>query len=238
MDNQSQLQQFASAITGAATEEAPGASPMGETQEIQNIQQMHTPRFQAQATGQAADALGQQAAVEGQHAQEDAEIARAQETAELEDKIDALTNPDRWEAIPIQGGGYDFRDGTGEPVTPVEYARATNQRVTDIIGDSQDPLDQEFLRDYEFVKDLGDVFARGNREDYEQMKEKYPEMWERSQTPEDYDTYDDLLYDFKREYPEYFGSDIDAGIGTGSPVGPEDVQGSGGLGNFLSGLMS
>ena len=98
---------------------------------------------------------------------------------ELEKKIQALedkNDPSKFQKIVnITDGGFDFFDGGGEAISPIEYAQALGRSPLDILADSGRLSDREFANDYEAILNLNVARESGN---YDSFFEQYPELKE------------------------------------------------------------
>jgi len=131
--------------------------------------------------------------------------AQAQEEADLKKKIQEekyKTNPDNYQAVINNVGGYAFFDPEGSPISAVEYARKTNQQITDIYKNSQDPNDEDFLNDYNLVTELGKAVQSGDADARDKLYEKNPNFEEEYHDK----TYDYIVKDLHANYPGYFRS--------------------------------
>lgn len=129
-----------------------------------------------------------------------AEKKKAEEINELEKKKAALEDvPDNYQAIVNDAGGYDFYNPGGEPISAVEYARKTNQRVTDVLKDSEDVYDKDFVQDYENVYRLGQIISSNDKDARDEFFKKNPEMKELQDMP-----YEEVVSNLRELYPEYF----------------------------------
>lgn len=136
-----------------------------------------------------------------QTANED-ELRRRENQRIREEKAEqeALEDPRNYKAIIRDDGGYDFFDARGNPISAIEYARATNKRITDILKNSENPDDRSFVEDYEWVMEMGRAMQRGDAKARDKLKDRNPEL---------YEVYKDkpfqaVVEDLHTAYPEYF----------------------------------
>jgi hypothetical protein len=205
-----QYQKFANSIIGSANIQSP-VSPLGEFPELANF---FKSRFQLAQSNPATTALGEDAQIVAGNEQRAAEAARARAIAEekerlasLEQEIEDLADPNKYQRVVRDDGGYDFLDPKGKKISALDYAKVTNKQMFDVLKDSQNEEDKDFVREYEFMRELGDVMARGDKKAYESIKAKYPAYFDKKQvsrTPEDFGTFEEYSREFKRSWPQYF----------------------------------
>lgn len=178
----------------------------GNQQVTQNIRNLGSLQGQGDIAARAVQALGAGAA-----AQDDAEKAatrlraqQAQDEAEAAQKeLEFITNPKNYRAVINKAGGYDFYDPMGGKISPVEYAKVTNQHITDLYKNSKDPNDKDFVYDYNRVLELGKILNTGDKTARDKFYAKDP-IWKEAYgtTP-----YNEIVRDLRNKYPNYFRSD-------------------------------
>lgn len=61
---------------------------------------------------------------------------------------DAMKDPRNYRVVPKEDGGFDFFDPEGKQVDIATYAKITGQNPVDIIKDSKNPIDIQYVQDY------------------------------------------------------------------------------------------
>lgn len=206
MDIREIANSVASALTNPINYGANINDAGGNGQVTQNIRNLGSLQGQGNIAARATQALGA-----GASAQDDAEKAAARQRAQEEkDKADAaqkeldyINDPKNYKAIINDKGGYDFYDSMGGKISAVDYAKATNQHITDLYKDSQDPNDKDFTDDYNRVLQLGKILQSGDKKARDKFYKENPD-WQKaySKTP-----YNEVVKDLRSEYPAYFRSD-------------------------------
>lgn len=159
-------------------------------------------------SARATDALGAGANQQAQNEDEQRKVAQAQAEAEAQAKaseIKRLSDPKNYKAVINDKGGYDFFNPNGDKISPVDYAKATNQHITDLYKKSQDPNDKDFTSDYNRVVELGRIFQSGDKDARDKFFKKNPE-WKTFENA----TYNQIVQTMRDEYPGYFRSQQDS----------------------------
>jgi hypothetical protein len=204
------IKQIANSVAAALT--APinyGANindAAGNAQVTQNIRNLGSLQGQGDIAARATQALGV-----GADAQDAAEKAAAKQRAQEEqDKADAaqkeldyLNDPKNYKAVVNDVGGYDFYDPSGQKLSAVQYAQATNKHITDLYKDSQDPNDKDFTEDYNRVLQLGKILQSGDKKARDKFYKENPD-WKDAYGNT---SYNDIVKDLRNEYSGYFRSD-------------------------------
>ena len=205
MDIKSLANTIASTLTQPITYGANINEGGGNTQVLQNIQNLGALEQRGDMSNRAIGALGAGAAEQGSQEAAAAEAnakAKSLEAKAAQDEVDRLSDPKNYRAIVNDVGGYDFLNPDGQQISAVDYAKATNKHITDLYKDSQDPNDKDFTDDYKKVLELGKIIQSGDKKARDTFYKKNPE-WKKaySQTP-----YNDIVKDLQNEYSGYFRS--------------------------------
>ena len=143
------------------------------------------------------------------------EIGRQKRMAELKSIIESQ-DPSKYQKKPKDDGGWDYFDGTGKPISYIDFAKAKGINYTDALNGSTNPRDVQFQSDYDsFKKMLSD------KKYFEKIQKENPQL--ASRTPQQF------VDAFKKVYPEYYETDnrlVPAIKRIGSGV-------SGAIGNWL-----
>lgn len=73
-----------------------------------------------------------------------AERARQEQMQKLQDKMD----PNKYQQIRKDDGGFEFRDPDGNLIDVSQYSKITGKSRAEILSKSENPLDLQYLNDY------------------------------------------------------------------------------------------
>jgi len=238
------LKALANSLAGAADINPASYGMVNDTTtnapEMGNIRNMAALLAGGDVAAQSSAAMG--AGANERAAQDEAarRAAAQRARAELEAKeaeIKHMQDPKNYKAIVNDVGGYDFYDPLGNKIPAVDYARAKNIRITDVYKDSQDPIDKDFIEDYDRVDKLGRAMQSGDVELRDKVFEDSPEFKEKYQNW----TYADIVKDLHRAYPGYFRGDQELQRNLGKPNDLASAKGGTGIrdkiGGWLKGFM-
>ena len=173
---------------------------------LQHIQNLGALSAQGANSSRALGALGDTASQQASNEEQSAKAAQAlkdKAAKEAQDKLDYLNDPKNYKSVINDAGGYDFYDPSGQKLTAVQYAKATNKHITDLYKDSQDPNDKDFSDDHNKVLELGKIIQTGDKKARDKFYEKNP-TWKEAYHNS---SYNDIVKDLHNEYPGYFTSD-------------------------------
>lgn len=130
-----------SAVLGAQTNTAPGASPLGSFPELSKLYSSGPQLAKLQLSSAAPNYnSGVDASAEAAQRQADA-TAAAQKLKDVQD-------PSKYQQVSTGDGGYKFYDPLGNEISASEYASITNKSPADILKNSTNPIDKAFVQDY------------------------------------------------------------------------------------------
>lgn len=189
MDNYAQLKD---AVLGATQQGSPG-SPLGNFPELAKLYEssFQLPLSNAATQVQAANTG---VTVANQKAAEEAAI-RA-ESQRIQDESD----PKKYQVVRKEDGGFDFFDPSGNQIDIATYTQKTGQRTIDVIKDSENPIDIQYVNDYQNLQDYVGALQNGDREKLDAIRQASPELSK-------YDGkggVDKLIKDFKNYYQRYY----------------------------------
>lgn len=103
-------------------------------------------------------------------------------------------------------GGFDFFDAEGKPISAYDYAIATGKRPSEVLGDSENPIDMGYLQDFENLKDFLTVYrnkdySTADKEKVDEFVKDQPELKRYIQTNDIVG----LMERFKQAYPTVYG---------------------------------
>lgn len=144
------------AVLGAGNIQTPAPAPgFGASPELDK---MYQSTFQLPQSQMATGALGNIGQDQIDY-QKKAEAAAKQLTEDMSDF-------EKYEKRQKDDGGYDFFDPLGNQVDIATLSQRTGRRPAEIVQDSQNPIDQQYLQDYKRLQDYGQAFydsAKGDR---------------------------------------------------------------------------
>ena len=135
-------------------------------------------------------------ALAGQRAQEaDAadKAAREAQMRSLSDKLD----PSKYRRERKADGGFAFFDPSGKEIGIDRYAQVTGLRLADILKDSENPIDQEFVNDWTNMNDLAQAMYNGDTDTINAFIDQNPDL--KGVKPEN------LMVELIKKYPHLYG---------------------------------
>jgi hypothetical protein len=139
---------------------------------------------------QAGGALSGQRAKEADEADEMARKAKIQELADQAD-------PSKYQKVRKADGGFQFLDPKGTEIDINTFAQRTGQRRADILKDSENPIDQEYINDWSNMNDLAQAFYNNDTATIQAFQQANPGLAGR--TPADF------MSELIRKYPHIYG---------------------------------
>lgn len=135
-------------------------------------------------------------ALSGQRAQE----ADAADEMARKAKIDDLQNqadPSKYTKVRKTDGGFQFLDPTGKEIDINTFAQRTGQRRADILKDSENPVDQEYISDWNNMNDLAQAFYNNDTATIQAYQAANPNLANRKPA--------ELMSELIRKYPHIYG---------------------------------
>lgn len=182
--------QFTDAILQGANLSAPASS-------IAELGNSMRGAFRASAVARPGQAQGVAAATQAEEEERRRKEAAEAAARKLQDKLD----PSKYQKIRKEDGGFAFFDPDGNEIDIDNYAKKTGYRKVDILSDSENPVDLQFIDDYQQMQKLNQAVWSGSDE-IEDFKMDYPELFSGgngSPTPQD------LNKKLLEKYPHIFG---------------------------------
>lgn len=133
-------------------------------------------------------AVGQ---AESQNTQREFDVK--QQSQKLQDQAEGKG----YQQVPKADGGYTFLDPQGNEISAFQYSRATGKSTDSILADSQNPIDQQYTRDYNNLQDFLDATMSGNEKARQAYYEQNPVLKNLSPA--------DVLSKFRQAYPTVYG---------------------------------
>lgn len=180
-----QIGQFSDAIVAGAA----GATPGSYIPELANF-------YQGSFRGAAVDGATKGLAGAAQLTAEEEERKRKAAAAAAAARMD----PSKYQKVRKDDGGFAFFDPDGTEIDIHTYAKHTGQRRVDILKDSENPVDLQYIDDYEQMNDISQAIWRNDSEAIQEYQQLFPDLFgDRSPTPED------LSKRMLEKYPHIYG---------------------------------
>ena len=151
--------------------------------------------FRSSALGTASRAMGVTAQQNADDEEKRAAAAREARAREIQDMLD----PSKYIKQRKDDGGFAFFDPKGKEIDVDTYAKRTGQRRVDVLADSENPVDLQFIDDYKQMNDLNQAIWRNDTGALAEYKALYPDLFKGGTKPED------LNRKLLEKYPHIFG---------------------------------
>lgn len=134
----------------------------------------------------------------------------AQQNAEREAEArqraeEAMNDPSKYQKVRKEDGGFDFYDPFGRQINAHTFALKTGKRHADILKDSENDLDKQFIQHWEQVEELAKVRIRRDDAAEQKLYKKYGIDKERQKVLKSMPV-DQLTDEFRKAYPNVFTS--------------------------------
>ena len=243
------VDQFRAALTGANSVGAPTDNPLGASM-APLLQNFYNAQFQQGAGSRAVGAFATDQAIKADNASRAAEADRQAKLEESKQKIQQLQDAiegKNYQQVKKQDGGYDYYDPLGNRVSVAAYAKATGKSPDQILKDSENSLDQQYVNDHANLTKLLGFIRNGDQQGAKDFLAKNPgvsskyinDNWK---TP---GFADQLVKQFVEAYPNVYSGDpygSQRGINREGQYGlygqPKQQQSGNGFVNFLSSLSA
>lgn len=180
-----QIQQFSQAILNGVGQ----AAPSSYIPEIANAMRSQFALGGVAPAGKGMSAVSSQIADDEEKRRE---AARRQQIQDLQDKMD----PSKYQKLRKDDGGFAFYDPAGKEIDIDTYAKRTGMRRADILKDSENPIDQQYVYDWNQLNDVSQRIFSG---DAGGLQADYPDLFKRGMTPQS------LAEELMRRYPHMYG---------------------------------
>lgn len=162
------------------------ASPLGSFPEIS---QMYATSFSSPLS----DAKFSSQAQADQVSVENAKKAQAEADA----RAKAFSDAKNYTVVKRPDGGYGFYAPDGKEVTAAQYAQVAGTTPDKVLADSENPIDQQYINDYQNFKAYGQAAATGDAATLKKFYDKNPKL--KGIPPTDFRT------KFQQAYPTVYG---------------------------------
>lgn len=180
-----QIQQFSQAVLNGVGQ----AAPSSYIPEIANAMRS---KFALGGVSKAGQGMGVVASQVADDEEKRREAARKQQIQALQDKMD----PSKYQKLRKDDGGFAFYDPDGKEIDIDTYAKRTGMRRADILKDSENPIDQQYIYDWSQLNDVSQRLFAG---DSANLKADYPDLFNKGMTPQS------LAEELMRRYPHMYG---------------------------------
>mgnify|MGYP000948503649 CR=1 FL=1 len=145
------------------------------------------------AIKQGLSGAGSLAGQKAKEADEADEAARKAAMSRIADKLD----PGKYRRERKADGGFAFFDPEGKEIGIDQYAQITGMRLVDILKDSENPIDQEYINDYANMNDLAQAMYNGDSSTVDAFMQQNPELKGAK--------VENLMTELIRKYPHLYG---------------------------------
>lgn len=189
-------EQFKQTLANPAT--AP-ASPLGDFPELRNYYGVNF-------------GLGPQEAAAGALINQDQELESErqrsfqkskQDIASRLKEINRMFDPNEYKKVLKEDGGFDYFAPDGTQINLRKYSLATGKQPRDILKDSDNNLDRQYLRDHEDLQKTLEAISSKDGAYFEKLKKDYPDRYDaiKGMTPAD------LVNRFRQAYPNVYADE-------------------------------
>jgi hypothetical protein len=169
---------------------AKAATPTSYIPEVANYAKA---AFLDPITKQGVQAGGTLAGERGKEADQADEAARQKKMNELKDQLD----PSKYSRVQKADGGFAFYDPSGKEIDISKYSQFTGQTRAQILKDSENPIDQEYVNDYNNMNQFAQAIYNNDTDTVNSFRAQNPAL--ARETPQ---TIMSLLI---KKYPHIYG---------------------------------
>jgi hypothetical protein len=207
---------FQNAIQGAGQVQAPTTDPA--------LAALFGSSFQLAQSNRGANGIGAVAGYQAQADKNAQEIAAQQKAQDLKikaQKLKDMQDPNKFQKVRKDDGGFDFYDPLGNKIGVQQFSQVTGKSPKDILKDSENSLDVQYLQDYKTMQEIANAYANND-------KDTLDEIAARGDDPNFFKgkTGADILNMFKNNYSHVYGRGNDTGVRRADQA-PDFVGGSG-----------
>jgi hypothetical protein len=133
-----------------------------------------------------------------------AEAAQAQRKADLEAqarRLQDMTDPSKYQLTQKEDGGYDFFDPEGQQIDIATYAQRTGTRPADVLEKSQNPIDIQYVNDFNNLQKFMDAVVSKDTDAIKQFTDADANL---KQYTSGTGGLDRLFQQFKSTYQRYY----------------------------------
>jgi len=140
----------------------------------------------------------------------------------------AAQSASNYQVVKRPDGGFGFYDPSGKEISAADYATATGKNLTDVLKNSDNPIDKRFVQDYNDLNNYQSLKAQSNSDPQAAAKAKAIEDQVKNLYKIDLHklTGGDVTGELIKNYPTVFGLNK-AGISGSSLLFPTDQYATG-----------
>lgn len=112
-------------------------------------------------------------------------------------KLQDQSDPSKYTMQRKADGGFAFYDPSGKEIDINTYAKITGQRRADILKDSENPVDQQYINDYNNMSDLTNAIYNNDTDTIKAFQQQNPST--KGKTPQQ------LVQLLISKYPHMYG---------------------------------
>lgn len=156
---------------------------------------------------------GAQAGIDEQNRQNAAAEAKVAADADAQRKADEQDASKAQMIMKPDHSGYTFYDGTGKQLNINQFSLLTGKRPDEILADSDNPRDQQFVNDYKTMKAISNAWVNGDNATLQKYRAADPQKF--NTIVSQYKTPGDMVKGFMSYYSDFYGD----GNGSNRPAG-------------------
>ena len=147
-------------------------------------------------------------------------IAAGEKKRQLEEerKLEAEDPSKAQMKLRPDGMGYNFFDGAGNQININQFSMLTGKRPDEILADSANPRDQQFVRDYNAMREISNAWVNGDTETLARYRQADPEKF--NELVSKYKSPAEMVGAFTSYYSDYYGNAQSQDRGRFSPGDP------------------
>ena len=159
-----------------------------------------------------------QAGIEETQRKEGAALEEKRKELERQRELDAKDPNKAMMKIREDGIGYDFFDGTGKQININTFSQLTGKRPDELLADSNNPRDQQFVADYNAMRTISSAWVNGDTETLAAYRQADPEKF--NELVSKYKSPAEMVRAFTEFYPDYYSVGESADRNRFSPGDP------------------
>lgn len=176
-------------------------SPLGDFPELRG---MYDVRFQNAGKAGAMQALSSTRSIQEQNARAAEAAAKRAEIDKLQESIkqkQALADPNNYQKVAKEDGGFDYYDPSGNRISVADYAKIKNTTPAKVLADSENNLDRQYIQDHKNLNELLNTVSSGDQDKLKKIYESNPGLEQsiKGMKP------DELVRRFRQSYPNIYG---------------------------------
>lgn len=180
-------------------------------------------KINASPASVAAPKAAAQANIDEQNRQNAAASAKVEADAAAQRKADEQDASKAQMIMKPDHSGYYFYDGTGKQLNINQFSLLTGKRPDEILADSDNPRDQQFVNDYKTMKAISNAWVNGDTQTLQKYRAADPSKF--NTIVSQYKTPADMVKGFMSFYSDYYANGNGANRKQGQTFSPANVTG-------------